>query len=85
MIEAKLKEAIMNSHLGDLFKSKLIEKNGKAWDTIFIGKYKEFYIFESESEDSPSFALNSDFSKLNGFDINSYDGISDVKQYINEL
>lgn len=74
-------EELRKSNLYESFIFKMIKLDGTTHDTTYVGEYKGFFLFESET-DEESFALNSKYYDLEGFNISSYDGIDDVKEYI---
>lgn len=76
-------EELKNSNLSLLFIDEMIKGNGETDDTTYVGEYKGFFLFESET-DEESFALNSKYYEKEEFNISSYDGISEVKEYIDE-
>lgn len=75
---------LKKSNLYELFINKMILNNGETEDTTYIGKYRGFFLFESET-DEESFALNSKYYEKEGFNISSYDGINEVKKYIDDV
>lgn len=76
-------EELKKSNLYKSFIDAMIKGNGETEDTTYIGEYKGFFLFESET-DEESFALNSKYYEKEEFNISSYDGISEVKLYIDE-
>lgn len=76
-------EELRKSNLYESFINEIIKGNGETEDTTYVGEYKGFFLFESET-DEESFALNSKYYEKEGFNISSYDGINDVKEYIDE-
>lgn len=76
-------EELKKSNLYESFINEIIKGNGETEDITYVGKYKGFFLFESET-DEESFALNSKYYEKEGFNISSYDGIDDVKEYIDE-
>ena len=65
------------------FVEKMIRNNGEAYDTTYVGEYRGFHLFDSDTEEE-SFALNSKYFDEEGFNIYSYDGIDDLKGYIDD-
>lgn len=76
-------EELKKSNLYPSFIDEMIKGNGETEDTTYVGEYKGFFLFESET-DEESFALNSKYYEKEEFNISSYDGISEVKEYIDE-
>ena len=77
-------EELQKSNLYDSFINEMIKGKGQTEDTTYVGKYKGFFLFESETEEE-SFALNSKYYMQEGFNISSYDGIKEVMEYIDEV
>ena len=76
-------EELRKSNLFESFINRMIKSDGTTHDTTYVGEYKGFFLFESET-DEESFALNSKYYDQEGFNISSYDGIDDVKEYIDD-
>ncbi len=82
LTQSAIKE-LKKSNLLVSFIDEIIKGNGETEDTTYVGKYRGFFLFESETDDC-SFALNSKYFEQEEFNISSYDGIKDVKEYIDD-
>lgn len=80
LTQSVIKE-LKKSNLHDLFIDEMIKGNGETEDTTYVGKYRGFFLFESET-DEYSFALNSKHFEQEEFHISSFHGIKNVKEYI---
>lgn len=87
-IDSEFNQDVINelekSNLYPSFINEIITEKGKTDEYTYYGKYKGFYLFESEV-DEDSFALNNKYYSKEGFNIYSYDGIEEVINYINEI
>jgi hypothetical protein len=75
-----LKEA---KGLSQNFINHLIKNNGNGNEDTVLGFYKGFLLIDSDT-DGGSIALNSKYYEENGFNISSFDGIEELKSYIDE-
>lgn len=76
-------EELKKSNLYEDFINEMITGNGQTEDMTYVGEYRGFFLFESDTEEE-SFALNSKYYAKEGFSISSYDGIEEIMGYIDE-